>query len=319
MALPLDYRWIAVGKLSMRNRSNAPHYAPNFDLTDLINATSGRIAQGNIHRAYARNNRLMWCSHLEDDGDYYRLLLQVGDKNVSGFTFLDFQTLDSRDIDKEESEGSHYAAHILIRKTPDQHNRYLIMIEKVPGVYLSAVKDHLTWICNDQQYYKEVEDDEGNLKGFRPIFNIEGHQSRTIREALRTGALQDVEFISYEENHPDGLDEEGIIQEVIHEARWEVKRRVTEDQARNIFGSIRDFAQGFRRGDDDTQVFVRIKAENGQIKRTEVQHNGDEILEQAFVQNELVNDFDPPLSQRYDNFRGDMIMKMVEVANNLGE
>ena len=75
----------------------------------------------------------------------------------------------------------------------------------------------------------------------------------------------------------------------------------------------------FRDGEDDTQIFVRIKVANGQIKRTEVHHNGDEILEQAFVQNEIVSEFDPPLTQRYEDFRRDMIQKMVEVANNVGD
>ena len=91
---------------------------------------------------------------------------------------------------------------------------------------------------------------------------------------------------------------------------------ITEKQR---FGRIGDFLGGFRGGADDTQIFVRIKADNGQIKRTEVHHNGDEILEQAFVQNEIVNDFDPPLTQRYEAFRQDMIQKMLEVANNVGD
>jgi len=114
------------------------------------------------------------------------------------------------------------------------------------------------------------------------------------------------------------LDEEPIVEEVVHEARWEVKKRVTEDQARTIFGRIGGFLGSFRGGAGDTQIFVRIKADNGQIKRTEVHHNGDEILEQAFVQNEVVNEFDPPLTQRYETFRQDMIEKMTAVADAVG-
>lgn len=135
---------------------------------------------------------------------------------------------------------------------------------------------------------------------------------------MRTGTLQDIEFIGHEENHKDGLDEDPIVEEIVHEARWEVKKRVTEDQAQTIFGRIGGFLGCFRNGADDTQIFVRIKAANGQIKRTEVHHNGDEILEQAFVQNEIVNEFDPPLTQRYEVFRQDMIQKMIDVANNVG-
>lgn len=318
MAVPSNYRWIMVGKLAIRNRINAPHYAPAFAISDLISSLRDRIARGDVHRPYSKNSRLMWCGDIDEDDHYYRMILQVGDKNVAGVSFLDFVTKQTRDIEKSEEEGGHYAAHILIRKTADQHGRHLILIEKVPGIHLSSVKDHFGWVLKSPQYEKEAQDDDGNTKRFHPVFEIDGHQSRTIREALRTGALQDVEFISHDENHRDGLDEEAIVEEVVHEARWQVKKRVTEDQARSIFGRIGSFLADFRGGADNTQIFVRIKADNGQIKRTEVHHNGEEILEQAFVQNEIVSDFDPPLTQRYEAFRQDMIQKMLEVAGNVG-
>ncbi len=319
MALPLDYRWIVVGKLAIRNRANAPHYAPNFVIGDLIAALSDRINRGDTYRPYSKNSRLMWCNDLAEDDHYYRLILQVGDKNVSGVSYLHFETLKTRDIEKEEAEGGHYAAHILIKKAADQHGRHLILIEKVPGVHLSSVKEHLAWVCKNPNYEKEVQDDDGNPKRFRPVFEIVGHQSRTIREALRTGTLQDIEFVSHEKNHQDGLDEDPIVEEIVHEAKWQVKKRVTEDQARSTFGRIGDYVKNFKGGADATQIFVRIKADNGQIKRTEVRHNGDEILEQAFVQNEIVSDFDPPLTQRYEAFRDDMIQKMLDVGNNVGD
>lgn len=318
MAIPSNYRWVVVGNLAIRNRANAPHYAPDFFLADLCHAINDRIANQTMFRSYSKNSRLMWCSRIAEDNDYVRIIIEVGDKNVTGVSFLHFQTHQTRDIDKEEEEGGHYAAHILIRKNPDQLGRHLVLIEKVPGVHISSVKDHFAWVCHDPAYQKEAQDDDGNPKQFRAIFAIDGHQSKTIREALQTGTLQDIEFISHEENHADGLDEDPIIQEVIHEARWEVKRRVNEDQARGIFNRIGEFFEGFRAGAADKHVFVRIKADNGQIKRTEVEHNADEILEQAFVQNEVVSDFNPPLTQRYEDFRDDMLQKMTQIADNMG-
>lgn len=318
MAVPSIYRWIVVGNLAVRNRKNAPHYAPAFVLTDLTDAISARIAEQSAFRSYGKAARLMWCSKIAEDDLFVRLLIEVGDKNVSGVSYLHFETRLSRDIEKEEDEGGHYAAHVLIRKAADNLGRHLILIEKVPGVHISSIKDHFAWICNDPAFEKEVQDDDGNPKRFRAIFEIDGHQSKTIREALQNGALQDIEFVSHEEIHGDGLDEDALVQEVVHEARWEVKRRVTEDQARGLFGRIGGFLDGFRGGADNTHIFVRIKADNGQIRRTEVEHNADEILEQAFVLNEVVTGFDPPLTQRYDDFRGDMVEKMTQLAANMG-
>lgn len=319
MALPSNYRWIVVGKLSLRNRKNAPAFAPAFTLADLIHALSDRIARGDTLRAFSQNARVMWCADLDEDQNYHRLILQAGDKNVAGVSFLHFGTLQTRDIDKEEDEGGHFSSHILIRKTPDRHGRHLILIEKVPGIHTNSVKDHFTWVCKDHTYEKEVQDDDGDAKRFRAFVEIDGHQSRTIGDALRTGTLQDIEFVSHRERHEDGLDEDPVVEEVVHEARWEVKKRVEKDQARGLFSRIGSFVEQFRGENDDAKVFVRIKADNGQIRRTEVQHDGEEILEQAFIQNEIVTDFDPPLGQRHDGFREDMIRKMIEVASNAGD
>ena len=88
-----------------------------------------------------------------------------------------------------------------------------------------------------------------------------------------TGTLQDIEFIGYGEKNEHGLDEDLIVKEIIHEAKWEVKKRVSEDQARSVFGRISGFLDRFRHDVDRPQIFVRIKADNGQIKRTEVHHS----------------------------------------------
>lgn len=318
MVLPLDYRWILVGRMAMRNRANAPHFAPRFEIIDVISALRDRLNRQASHRTYAKNSRLMWCSDVFENADYYAVMFQVGDKNASGVSYVDFQTLDTRDIDKADHEGSHFSSHILIGKIPDQQGKYPILIEKVPGIHLTSVKEHLGWACRDPQYAREVEDDKGKLKAFNPIFEIDGYQSKTIREALRTGTLQDVQFISHEENHEDGLDEDPIVQDVVHQAHWHIKRRVTEEQARTVFGRIEGFIRDFRGGVGATQVFVRIKAETGQVRATEVSPDGAEILEQAFVQNEVVRNFDPPLTQRHNGLREDMIEKMGELARNLG-
>ena len=319
MALPLNYRWIVVGKLSIRNRKNAPDYAPDFNVSDLMGAMADRIARNDIHRSYNNDSRLMWCSRMGEEEDYHKILIEVGDKNISGFSLLNFGTLQTRDIEKDEEEGSHYSAHILIGKTSDQYGRYLILIEKVPGISISSIKSHMTWACNNQLYEKEVEDEDGNKRWFRPFFEIDGHQSKTIRDALRTGVLQDIEFMSHEENHGDGLDEDPIVSEEVYEARWSIKKRVTEDQALTVFEKAGNFIRDFQRGEEVPKVFVRIKSENGQIRRTEVEHNGNEILEQAFIQNEIVSDFERPLTQRYEVLRDDMVIKMIEIANNLGD
>ena len=158
---------------------------------------------------------------------------------------------------------------------------------------------------------------KGAPKAFRPVFEMDGHQSKTVGEALQTGTLQDIEFVSIDENHDDGLDEVAVVEEIVHEARWSIKRKISEEQAATLFGQIAGFAENFREQPDATKVFVRIKAENGQIKRSEIDLAAGEILEQAFVLNEAVTDFEPDLPQRYESFRADMIDKIRAVAERV--
>ena len=318
MTLASDYRWIIAGKLEIRKRVNGPSNSPDFSIKDLIQALMSRIAKSDVYRSNNVKSQLMWCVHLDHDNDYYKLLLQASDKNVSDVSFINFETKETRDVEKDKDEGGHYAAHVLIKKVPDDCNRHLILVEKVSRIHLSSVKHYLKWICGQGYCEKIVRDKYGNSRGFSPVIEMDGYQSQTVRNALRTGTLEDIEFISYEKNHKYGLDEKPVIDKVVHEARWEVRKSVTEDEARKTFGGIREFVRSFGSSQDNTEVFVKIKTEDGYVKRAKVHHNGDEILEQAFVQYELVDDFDKPLPQRYQTFRDDMIQKMREVAKKVG-
>jgi hypothetical protein len=167
---------------------------------------SGYKRKHEVHVYSKDNARLMWFSTLEDDDQYYRTILQVGDKNVSDVSYLHYGTMATRDINKNDDEGGHYASHVLIQKTPDQFGNYLILLEKIPGINLATIKAHFGWVCDDPLYKKDARDEDGNIRQFRPVFEIFGHQSRKIKEALRSEPLQDIEFISHEENHDGGLD-----------------------------------------------------------------------------------------------------------------
>ena len=320
MPLSSKYRWIIVGKITIRNRKNPPNFAPSFTLDDLIEAIKIRIDNYDGYRSYTGDDsRVMWCDNLEDIGEYCQLLIQTGDKNVSGVSFLDFNTLKSRDIEKHEYEGGHYASHVLIKKFPDEFGRYLVLVEKVPGIYLSSVKAHFGWLCNNSVCAKIENDENDKPRKFKPVIEIDGCQSKTIFEALRDGTLQDIEFVCPEKVYEDGLDEEPIVKDGVYELRLEIKCRVSENQAHRLPSLINQYLQkNFGGKRDNTKVYIRIKTEEQQIKRTEIQ-NVDEFLEETFVQNEVVTNFKQPLTQRYENLRSEMIEKMISIAEKIND
>lgn len=69
--------------------------------------------------------------------------------------------------------------------------------------------------------------------------------------------------------------------------------------------------------DADARMFIRIRTAEGQIRRTEVDENDENILGQAFIRNEIVNDFAAPLSQAHGALRDDMIDKMSAIAREV--
>lgn len=322
MALPITHRWIAVGNVVLRNSKRAAHHAPSTTLDDVMQVAQSRITDGEQLREFGRDkSRLMWFSNIEEKQGFYWFLAETGDKNVTGFSFLNFETLRPRDVKKREHEGGYYTAHVAISKLPLTKNAgHLLLVERVPGIHLASLKDHFTWLSKDERLQNVYQDDKGNDRVSLAVFEIDGYESGTIRDALQGGTLQDIEFVQPVERHEDGLDEDSVVRQSVHEARWDVKRQVSVDEAQSVFTKARDFLRGrFRKvgGGAEAKMFIRIKTGAGQIRRTEVDEHDENVLEQAFVQNEFVGDFDVPLAQRHEGLRDDMIKKMAKIASEL--
>ena len=316
MALPTSYRWVSIGKLTVRNQKTAPDRAPRFLLSDLIAALQAKAGQAAGMRSFQNDTRRMWCTPIAEDDEYFSLLVQAGDKNVSDVAFIDFDTLDARNGGKRDSEGGHFCAHVIIKKAADVVGKHLILIEKVPNIHFSSLKAHLNWILSDAALRKTFLVD-GVQKQYRGAAEFEGYQSKTLREAMTSGTIQGIEFVG-NERLDGGVDEDDLIQETVHEVHWTVKRRVDGAGAERLVSKALTFLRGWEAVEaDKSQLLVRIKAENGQIKTAEVNAAAEEIedatteaLESAFYLNDMIRDFDEPLTQRYDGLREDVVVKL---------
>lgn len=322
MALPIDRRWIVVGNVMLRNPKKAGANAPTTTLDELITVAKSLLADGKHIREFGgRKPRLMWLSDVEERDGIYWFLAHVGDQNAADFSYINLKTLKPRDVKKRSDEGSYYVAHVALGTAA--HSKaagHLLLAEKVPGIHLHAIKDHLTWLAQDERLRKTYVAETGRERTTGLVFDVEGYESGTIGDALRGGKLQDIEFVEHVEQHEDGLDEDTVVRDRIHETRWQVKRQVNLDEARGVFSKARDFLRnGFRRGHPkaDAKMFIRIKTADGQIRRTEVDEDKENILDQAFVQHEAVKDFDPVLTQRYEGLRDDMVAKMSAIRSKV--
>jgi hypothetical protein len=323
MALSTSYRWVSVGKLTIRNHKNAPNRAPRFTLPDLIAALRAVENENAGRRSFHNDDRRMWCKPIGEDDDYFELLMQVGDKKVSDVAFINFDTGRSRNGGKTESEGGHFCSHVIIKKDPDGLGRHLVLVEKVPNIHFSSLKAHFNWVMNSPAHFK-VFDADGLAKQYRATTEFDGFQSKTLREAMTTGTLQNIEFVG-QERLDEGHDEEDLVRETTHEVKWSIKRRVDADGARRLVSRAFDFMRGWEAVEQDkSQLLVRIKAENGQIRTAaitaeaeESEAAAEEALENAFYLNEFINGFDAPLTQRYDALREDVLRKLKQKAQDL--
>lgn len=319
MSSSRNFRWVLIGKMFIRNHGSALGAIPSFNLGDLASLIL------NSRRLFNKEEKIMWCKDIDETDNYYKILMCVGDKNVSIPSFVDFNTLQSRDIRRNTNEGEHFCSHILIFKNPDQYGRHTIIIEKVTNISLSSIQSHFNWILSRDQNKKT-----GNLNGEYKIYSgtteILGFQSTTLQEAISSGSLQDIEFVGIEEI-PQGLDEDDVPDEYIKTAKIKLNRRIDRSRAPNLMQrAIQKFREFLPESDasEDKKMLVRIKSESGQIRTGEVLFNSDDLndaaieaLENKFVLNEFIKDFSPPLTQGYDSIRDDVIEKLMEIHRNI--
>lgn len=127
--------------------------------------------------------------------------------------------------------------------------------------------------------------------------------------------MKDIEFVKREfENQ--GWDEDQLVRETDLKSSWKINRRLGEQQAKTVIEKAVSAFENFRGGVDDAALYVRIKDANDQIRRTEIDLGAENLLQQAFSQNEIINNFDEPLTSAYDIVRDDVVEKMSNIVVN---
>lgn len=325
MAISTSYRWVSVGKLTVRNNAQAPDGAPSFGLGDLLGAMRAVEQQPEGLRAYQNNERRMWFGPTAAEQNYCFFVVQTGDLTAADPAFVDFGTLATRDAGKHDNEGSHFCSHVLIALNPDPVGRHLILLEKVPGVSFTTLKAHFNWLLNQPRAARTL-DVDGEPKTYRGVVEIDSYQSTTLSAAMTSGTVMDMTFVG-NQMLDQGVDEQPLVREKSRQVRWEIGRRVDNAGALALLRDGIDFARGWEDVEHDSkQLLVRIKSHDGQIKTAAVAAEAEavadaaqEALEGAFCLNERIANFDVPLTQRYDNIRDDVVEKLKERAAHVGE
>lgn len=306
MSLSANYRWIIVSNLTIRNEKTVPPHIPPFSFEACEAIIRDKFDKNNTHYLYQNGEKIMRIRSIGNANlPYLSLLISNGDKNAPEPSYENFDNDDIRDFEKQENEGLSLAAHVIIKKEP-KNGKYLMMIERIAGFNITSIAQYLRHLFNDEDYMQEYEF-EGSTFPYRPLFEITGYQSDTLRNALETGKLQDIEFIATETIN-DGFDEHGYVQEQVKSAKLLINRGIQTDTADNFFQNI---INKFKTGNYQ-KMMVRIKTASGQIKQTAIDTDRDDVLSQYFIHNEVINDFNIPLSQTHKTINEEVVDKVLE-------
>lgn len=315
MALSKFHRRVLVTNLLVRNSKNVPLHVPKYEFEEIKTILLRKWNNRQTQYLFQNDTKQIKIKDIKqyqiNENRYLCLLLAVADKNAPDASYEDFITGEARRLPKTEREGNILASHVLINETIS--NQYhLMLVEQVNGLSLGLIGRYLNYLMKEKEYAKQYTEAR-KTKFYRPIFEILGCQSNTIREALKTGVLQDIEFVKHEHCN-GGFDEYGYVQEKKQEAQFVVKRGIQVNTIEPFFKGI---LNQFKQLKYD-EMFVRIKNNNGRIKTTRIDTDIDvdkeSILDQFFIQTAFVSDFSRPLDHVHEVVRDDLVNKMIEVA-----
>lgn len=149
------------------------------------------------------------------------LLIQAANARASDPAFSKLKTGEIRTVHKEKDEGVAVSVHLLIdTQIRDKlfPNKYLAILEEVPGLTRSMVSEILTHFTKDLQF-SFVRKENGNMIGCRPIFKLDFYASQTFEESFKHGQLTAITAVRSKKEQ--GLDINGA--EIIIEEKLVIK------------------------------------------------------------------------------------------------
>jgi hypothetical protein len=317
MSLSKQHRYISITKIHIRNEKSLPSYVPKYSFEECRDIIWKKFISGTTKYEFDDKTKLIRIRDIRLFSDicsrksFFILLISLGDKNAPDVAYENFETGRTRELQKEVEEGNSLTAHILISDILTELY-FPSLIERVSGLNTSIVNRYLNYLLSDEDHKKEYTNNRNQAKKYRPIFEIIGHQSKTIRDTLISGILQDITFVKHE-SIDEGFDEYRYLKEQEVKVRFKVHEMVENDKAPSLFRKCLDM---FREGNYE-EFYVRIKTDKGTSSLQEVKTDFDDehenILDQFYIQNEKIQGFNIPLKQSYDSVEQQIIDKLLDL------
>lgn len=237
------------------------------------------------------------------------LLLQYADMNASEPAFSDIQTGRIRTEPKLEGEGIAVSAHVVVSldEQTEGSNVYITLIEEVPGLNRTVIERFLTHIfMKISEGRFTFEDINRKTRDCRPIAELQGRPSDSLKNALKTGVLKEIQLIKREtvENQLDTIkfDEERIV-----ETRIKIGKGVSYENSLEFVNKY------FAKAKNDATDEMRISYHDPKTERRESvivdDFSTNDIDNTLFVRREKV-ELEKPLQYCEEHIRCDIIEHM---------
>src|SRR5687767_2045976 len=114
MALSRSYRWVLVCNLLVRKDKRVPSHLSTFDITDFLSMLKDRHRSKTTGYIYHNGVKQIAIRDINEDQNFFYILLSYGDKDASDAAYLNFTTHDTKRFPKGNDEDVSVTAHISI-------------------------------------------------------------------------------------------------------------------------------------------------------------------------------------------------------------
>lgn len=288
-----------------------PIDSPIFDLNKILKKikkqvnTDGVVKLINNETAAIRIRQI----NIDEDQETATLLIQYADKNISDPVFSDLETGTLRIEEKLEGEGVAVSAHMVISLRPRANDKtaYIALLEQTPGLGKSRITPFLT------SEYKKLDDhfkdEDEKVRRCWPNVEMTGHVSESLRKALETGTLQEIELV--QRNEVKEFDLPTTIKQISRNLILKPSKPYTGEKACGIIETVREAA---KKSNYDI-VKVRYKKKAGKQRTEELDSKKEDAIDTLCTRIEQLG-LTEPLKQCEEEISEELEKYMKQFLNN---
>lgn len=303
--LDLYSRWVLHLEVRMEPH---PKEAPVLNLRDELGHLFTAFETGHAVQLINSDTaaiRIRDIRHQRND-DALVILFNYSDKNISDPVFEELETGTLRTEPKLEGEGVAVSAHMAIALetvTPGAA-AYKAVLEDVPGIGRSKITPFLKFLYRNSTRIQWMAPD-GSVKNCRPMFDILGRMSDSLRNDLAEGKLSWIEFVQH---HVEGdlFDEEGEVREQVRTIRLSVAPNTSGIAAVDLLNRLKGKAR------DMGYPNMRVRWTHGKQKTTEFgtqREDAGDVL--VFKTTEIKSE--DALAQCEERIRDETARRLIEI------